>query len=463
MFTTQPTSDLDMSATDTLSVDELVDELATLAAHISAGMCRWLELVGEFDRRGKWAGWGHRSCAEWLAWRCALTPRSAREHVRVARALSALPMVQEAFSRGEVSYAKVRALTRVGAPRKEAELLELAAVMTASQLERALSAYRRVTSAEARELHEQEQLEYYWDEDGELFIQAIDAARERLWQAGRNEERGSAEPRRPSKVDALVAVADTALAHPDTGRTGGDRYQVVVHIDHAALTGDDDEGSCVLADGPALAPETARRLACDASLVTLDERSATPLNVGRKTRTIPRALRRALTARDRGCRFPGCTNHRYLDAHHIHHWADGGETKLDNLLHLCRRHHRLLHEGGCTVDPHGRFYDHHGHLIPPVPAQPPATIAALRHANSDLDVTPNTCTSGHGDRMDIDLTVDALLGIIGRPDRPRVAKAGADARGAGTRVARVAVSEIVPPSVTVAEACWCRNVGAIMV
>src|SRR5215210_5110000 len=96
-----------------LSLEELEAELATLAAHLYAGTCRWLELVAELDRRGGWAESGHGSCAEWLAWRCALTPRAAREHVRVARRLGELPLTQGAFARGELSYAKVRAVTRV--------------------------------------------------------------------------------------------------------------------------------------------------------------------------------------------------------------------------------------------------------------------------------------------------------------------------------------------------------------
>ena len=418
---------------------ELVNELATLSAHISAGMCRWLELVGEFDRRGEWTAWGHGSCAEWLGWRCALTPRSAREHVRVARALPALPLVRAAFSRGELSYAKVRALTRVAEPRKEAELLELAKVMTASQLERALGAYRRVTTEDARDLHEREHLEWYWDEDGSLvvhgrlapedgalFVKSLEAARERLWQVGRDEGGGSAEPppERPTRVDALVAVADAALAH-STDRTGGDRYQVVVHVDQATL-GTDHEGNCNVAEGPALAPETARRLACDSSRVVLAERAGIPLNLGRKTRTIPPALRRALTTRDRCCRFPGCDNHRFLDAHHIHHWAHGGQTTPDNLLLLCRRHHRVVHEGGCTVDRQMRFYDQRGSPIPTVPVQVPGDLAALQVANRKLNITPGTCTSGHGDRMDLGLAVDALLGIIRRPKSP-----DPDCRGEG--------------------------------
>ena len=109
-------------------------------------------------------------------------------------------------------------------------------------------------------------------------------------------------------------------------------------------------GRCELEDGPSIAAETARRLACDASVVRIveDERGE-PLDVGRKTRSIPPALRRALNSRDQGCCFPGCTQTRYVDGHHIRHWAEGGDTKLANLVSLCRFHHRQVHEGGITV------------------------------------------------------------------------------------------------------------------
>jgi hypothetical protein len=110
-------------------------------------------------------------------------------------------------------------------------------------------------------------------------------------------------------------------------------------------------GRCEIDDGPSIAAETARRIACDASVVTIveDERGE-PLDVGRKTRAIPPAVRRALASRDKGCRFPGCTHTRYVDGHHVRHWAEGGETKLSNLVTLCRFHHRAVHEGRLVVE-----------------------------------------------------------------------------------------------------------------
>ena len=231
-----------MSVVADCSLEELKDELAAHAAHMSAGMCRYLELVGECERRGACSGWD--STAEWLAWRCGLTPRTAREHVRVARALEELPLIRTAFGCGEVSYSKVRVLTRVGRPEREDELLETAKVLTASQLERALRAYQRVMTEQAREVQEWEKLSCFWDddgslvvrgrlapEDGALFLKALEAAREKLW----NEheavtERGSAEPppapQRPSNVDALVAVAEDALADQSDAHGDGDRFQV---------------------------------------------------------------------------------------------------------------------------------------------------------------------------------------------------------------------------------------------
>lgn len=392
---------------------ELEDEIATLAAHLSAGMCDLLLLVGEFDRRGCYVEYGCGSTAEWLAWRCALSPRSAREHVRVARRLPELDRIRQAFARGELSFSKVRALTRVATAANEEELLDLAETCTASQLERVLRAYRQVTAEEAREQQEDAYLSVFWNpdgsldvhgrlaaEDGALLLRALDAQRDRFW------ARGSAEPRPTRQVsnrEALVAVADTALAAGDAARTGGERYQVVVHADETALAGDGDGdggGGCVLEDGSAIATETARRLACDASVV----------RNGRRSRTIPPATRRALRARDRGCRFPGCENRRFVDAHHVDHWGHGGETKLDNLILLCRRHHRAVHEGGYRVDADGRFYAPWGGLVPPAPSLPRDDPNALLERHRELEIDALTGRNGSGERIDdFAYVVDVLV------------------------------------------------------
>ena len=233
--------------------------------------------------------------------------------------------------------------------------------------------------------------------------------------------RGSAGPpplASPTNAESLAALAEAALARPPTGLTGGERYQVFVHVDAETLATDSPgasvtgRGECAIADGPGIAPETARRLACDCAYVALVERDGRPLSVGRRTRAIPPAIRRALTARDGRCQFPGCERRRFVDAHHINHWARGGETALDNLVLLCRRHHRLVHEGGFSVslDAEGRprFRDPDGALISPSPA--PSSRAGARA----LAPATEPLLTGTGERMDLASCVDAVLVATGR-------------------------------------------------
>ena len=214
-------------------------------------------------------------------------------------------------------------------------------------------------------------------------------------------------------------MADTLLSNEPSARGGGDRYQVVVHVDTAALR--DREADSRLADGTPLPAETARRLACDAAIVPLIERAGKPLSVGRKTRSVPPALRRALASRDRGCRFPGCTNHRTVDAHHIEHWADGGATSLENLVALCRHHHRLLHEGGYTVTRAGArfvFRRPDGRQIRPIPRKPRGCDRTLRENNRTIDPEA-TVTLWAGERFNLADNVDALLAFA-PPEAPGI-------------------------------------------
>jgi hypothetical protein len=161
------------------------------------------------------------------------------------------------------------------------------------------------------------------------------------------------------RADALTVIAETYLKHGPAALNGGERHEIVLHVAAETLGRGGDAGApmtadttrCELEDGAAIAAETARRLACDASLVAIiEDNQGEPLDVGRKTRTIPPAIRRALAARDGGCVFPGCTHRRYVDGHHLQHWADGGVTSLANLITLCRFHHRAVHEGGIKVE-----------------------------------------------------------------------------------------------------------------
>jgi len=195
-----------------------------------------------------------------------------------------------------------------------------------------------------------------------------------------------------------------------------------VHVDVASLAADRVQERCELGGGPSLAPETARRLGCDGSVVRIIERDGRPLSVGRRKRTIPAALRRALRSRDDGCCFPGCTHRRFLHAHHIQHWARGGPTTLDNLVQLCSFHHRLVHEGGFSVErtrEHGvRFRRPNGRPIAQARARAPVWGAGLERQNRSLglSIDGDTCRPrSAGDRLDYGIAVEGLLAKVLAP------------------------------------------------
>jgi hypothetical protein len=438
-----------------LPLAHLEREICELAAHIAAATCRWLLLLGEFDRRRGWQVWGVISCAHWLSWRCSIGLRAAREHVRVARRLTELPCVREAFATGELSYCKVRAITRIATPEIEAQLVELARHATGAQLEKVVRGYRGALDATAARSVRQDQRRYLdvaWDDDGCLSLKAklppeqgavilaaLQLAQRELPAMHRRGPDGqlldessqcSAEhqdldrPAGARRADALTLIAECAIHGGLCGLERSDGVQLVVHVDAETLAQNRIVERSELEEGPALDPETVRRLGCDATLERIVERDGQPLSVGRRRRTIPPALRRALRARDHSCRFPGCTHTGFLHAHHIHHWARGGPTNLDNLVQLCSYHHRLVHEGGYQVENAGRrgvcFQRPDGRAIPDVPARASGSAATLRGGQRDLRISARTCKPlSAGDRIDYDLAVLCLLAKAGFGEYPR--------------------------------------------
>ncbi len=468
------------SADDELEVlSDLGDEIATLAAHIHAATYRLLTLIAEFDRLRGWEPEGHRSCAHWLAYRTGIDLGAAREKVRAARTVTELPQISASMELGELSFAQVRALTRVATAESEGALLELAKSSTAAQLERIVRAWRLMSRFDENELekirHRSRYFSVFPDEEGmylvrgrldpevgAMLMRAIDAANDALFKASTSEE---VEPKQ-RRADAVGLLAERALAvgfgrtersgvaadsaHASDGAlqratdrtsqaasegasegaaehkacadivplsgTRAERYQVVLYVEACTLENGSEPGRSELEDGTRVSAETSRRLSCDASLVRIADcaggkvhdgsmrngkaSDSSVLDVGRKTRTIPPALRRALEARDRGCRFPGC-GLRFTDAHHVRHWADGGETNLENLILLCRFHHRLVHEEGYTAHfPRGErlyFLDPKMRLIPDVPPPPPhlppEPVEALIRQNHLRGVEPGCLTS----------------------------------------------------------------------
>ncbi|MDE3132004.1 MAG: DUF222 domain-containing protein [Acidobacteriota bacterium] len=390
-------------------------EICTLAAHLAAATCRWLSLIAEFDAREGWAEWGVASCADWLSWRCGIGLHTAREQTRVARTLGGLPLVREAFASGELSYSKVRALTRVASEKTEAQLVELARHATGAQLEKLCRQYGRVlraTSEQARDLNERQQLTTYWDDDGMLVVQGRLAPEDGAALMAALDQAAASVPREMRELGAR-AVRARALVALATG--DGATAEIVVHVDAETLSSDEIKRQSEVADGPALAPETVRRLGCDAAVVTMIEREGKPLSVGRRTRTIAPALRRALRSRDKGCRFPGCSHSQHLHAHHIQHWAAGGPTEIGNLVQLCSYHHKLVHEGGYQVRVMSgaglEFRRPDGRVISQRCDARPASgrgIAA-EHQSRRMAIGPDTCRPrSAGDRLDYDIAVEGL-------------------------------------------------------
>jgi len=415
-------------------IEELAAEICTLAGHINAAHHRWLVLIAEFDQRNGWSDCATQSCAHWLNWKCGMAMGAAREKVRVARALENLPKVSAAMESGKLSYSKAREITRVATAETEDYLLMIAEHGTAQHVEKLVRAYRRCQEAEELSREERQQqgrsVSYRYDDDGSLILhcrlpaeagarvlKALEIALDELPRSADVPAGTSGAPavipKEPvsfaaRRADALGLVAESFLAHGAIDAAGGDRHQIVVHVAAETLR-DRAAGRCEFEHGPSMPAETARRLSCDASVIALIENDAgEPLNVGRKTRTISAPLRRVLNARDKGCRFPGCANTRYIDAHHVEHWACGGETKPSNLVSLCRFHHHAVHEGGIRIqvldDGALRFIKPNGKAID-------SELPGCTQPLGDWRCLPvgTEVSRWKGERMDYDLGVEVLM------------------------------------------------------
>jgi hypothetical protein len=419
--------------------EQLADKITILAGQINAANYRFLKLIAEFDRREAWEGPGIRSCAYWLNWKCGININAAREKVRVARALEELPAINEAFEKGELSYSKVRAMTRAATDLNESYLLNIAQYGTAQHVEKLVGTFRTVSRVEdfagadaisvmgeldesvvvsdhefeqrrEQKLYESRGVSCYQDDEGMWIIKAKLPAEDGgllvkvLQELGNNLADSNLKDNEPQedgknlsaerfsdykkdellsdqllgeellpkeerltfpqrRADALTAIAESFLAKTAgngekagfTTLKGAERCQLVLHVHHGRAGSLKDGGNSdakddvqldANLDGRWLVPDTALRLACDAGLQVVEEDAVgNVLNIGRRSRIIPPAMSRALAIRDGCCQFPGCCETKFLEGHHIKHWANGGDTKLDNLVTLCRYHHRELHRG----------------------------------------------------------------------------------------------------------------------
>ena len=481
-------------------IDDLEEEIISLAQHMNQDEYRFLVMVREFDIRQGWRAYQFNNCAEWLNMKCGISPGTAREKVRVALALLDLPQCSEGFAKGDLSYSKVRAMTRAANVFNEATLVDYALKATAHQVEehcrRLRNADRRQSTPDARRAwqarslkrtcHPDGMMSIYVElprEQGDLVMKALEmamaaaagdtadeayqmyaaadaagqgdkvndkvgdavgqgdkvndkagvavnqtgntadlankaslahaanvkdglahavdqaatitgekdsvaqaaekAAANTKDKAGKRETAAQKQAENQQsnaffarQADALVAVARGYLSgNGGEKRAKSDNYQVVVHVDAAALQ---DKGG--KSDLPV---ESVRRIACDADLVAVTrDAKGNLLNLGRKHRVVSPQLKRALLARDKCCTYPSCSHEQFLEAHHVMHWADGGETSLDNTRLICNRHHRLLHEGGFTIHKNfaGEWYFRtaEGKVLPEAPVYKPVEYDSTR-------------------------------------------------------------------------------------
>jgi hypothetical protein len=388
--------------TDVQELVALGERIAENAAHIDAAMHRLLADIRRFDEERGWYHADFRSCADWLSWRVGWDLGTARDRVRVARRLGALPVIDEALQRGAVSYSKCRALVRVATPENEASMLTCAETTTAAQLEklcRRISAVQRADDRANAEAPPHRYVNRRLLDDGMVRIEAVlrPEEAERVWAST------VAAAKRVSAETLDLADGLMAIFEGDATGKGPLRkpVEVVVTVPAAVLEADATSEVGELPDGTPVSAETCRYLSCDAGIVRVSE-SATGeiLSVGRKTRSIPAALKRALLRRDGCCRYPGCTNKAFVDGHHLEHWARGGETRLGNLILLCSSHHRLVHERGIRIElettGQPRFYNRQGALIPdhpPRPIVPGAGLPAIRAANERDEIVISADTN----------------------------------------------------------------------
>ena len=454
--------------TMTEELESLGERIAEQAAHLDAALHRLLTDLRTFDRGGGWHTQGARSCAHWLSWRVGWGLGTAREHLRVADRLADLPLLDDALRRGEISYSKLRAITRVATSRNEAALLEIARHCPGHELETVCRKLRSVL------LHDSDSdpdgdRHRRWvarrdTADGMVRIEAVLHPEEAalVWaaldhgaqQQCRESHRVSAETSSSAPTAAPDAHDGGAHARCARSRAPFDRANALVELAQGYLRGDRPDRSPIelvvgvpaealrrplavttdavtateapapcdvawLADGTCISAETARRLSCDCGVVDVawDEHGV-PLSVGRKRRTIPGSMKRALLQRDRTCRFPGCANRLYLEAHHVVHWADGGATSLRNMVACCSFHHRYVHEHGCSIELHDdgpHFLDRRGRRIldaPPPPRPPDLGWETILARNAELRITASTNEPmWDGARVDDGAVIDALLGV----------------------------------------------------
>jgi uncharacterized protein DUF222/HNH endonuclease len=369
--------------------EALMNVMDRSTAAMAAASAQCLRAVASYDEAKLWKRDGATSMSSWLAGRYGLAWGTAREWVRVAHALRRLPRIARAYEVGALSWDQLRPLTRFATPETDEEWAEKAPRRRPAGLWREAKRHQRTELAEANEVRRRRYLQLWEDpelpvvylegmlpsEDGAAVRAALERQAEKVVLADEPESHGEAR-----MADALVELV-----------TGGGadhvpRATVVVHAGAKVLAGEESDRGPWLGeteDGVRLPSDAVRRLACDGKIEWVLERAGRVVGIGRQGRSVPDLLHRVLRHRDQGtCRFPGCERKRWIQAHHLVHWADGGGTTLDNLVLLCHAHHRLIHEGGWGISGHPardlRFHDATGRPLRTMPLARPKAQAAFQ-------------------------------------------------------------------------------------
>ncbi|MBD1322561.1 DUF222 domain-containing protein [Gordonia hankookensis] len=444
----------DVTPVGELSDGQLRERVVGYAGQMAALTARFMGLLVEFDNRHAWSGEGVMSCAHWLSWRTGLSLRTAQDHLRIAHALTELPLISQSFADGRVTYSKVRALTRVATPEREQELLNVALSATAAQVDALVRSMRHID----RGAEEQESGvivssgRWRWNDDGSLSVNlrlnpldgarflagAVRAEYERTRteddrDVPRNalerdetatadaEDLGPAEVKRRQRdlwrhvpadiAPAMIAMADTLHGVVDIPEIAPGA-EILVHTRGQDIAdGDGDHADDHLDDGPALFDVEVDEARCGAAVREVHTtRRGAVLNWGHKRRTPTAALIRIVTQRDRCCRHPACGRTRHLHVHHVRSWADGGPTEPDNLILLCGTHHRALHRGEFTITAKGgqqfTFHRQSGSVIERAP-----TLVAPAGWTPDSRIAVGATMPVGGGRLDVGYTTEVLYAI----------------------------------------------------
>jgi hypothetical protein len=355
---------------DEMRIEDLGDEILELTGVAASLDALRLSRLADFERRGGHELDGHLSTTAWLRHKARLGGGVASELVKMARALVHMPATRAAFVDGDIPFSAVRRLVdsyrahpAVFAEHEPA-LVDAARSLGARQLRTAVDYWRQVLDHEAaledangafdrRGLHLSATFDGMVRADGDFDPEGGAVVMAAVASVTDDSGRSRGDDRTPSqrRADALVEVCRHWLDGGQAASGGGERPHLSVVVDVEVLERRSG-GRSEIEPETVIHPEAARRLACDAGISrVITKAKSEPLDVGRRTRTVPAAMRRAVVLRDGCCTFPGCDRlPRWCDAHHIRHWADGGATALHNLTLLCRRHHRLIHEGGWALE-----------------------------------------------------------------------------------------------------------------